>query len=182
MHRLALPCILCLTFTACNGSNNYYYGNSSGSVASGVRSVDITKGTPEAAEARHYATAEILERYSPNNCSFNQYQNIYQCDDVEAAETINTRVADVRKKMDLFLLLNGFPSSSLESKYWGEEIVFKNLYGCRIVLNTTTKWSHLAYCETKIPTYLIDAMKEDGALWQEDTSYQEGYKYRIMAQ
>lgn len=139
----------------------------------------MTKDTPEAAEARQYATAELLDIYAPDNCSFNQHQNIYQCDDEEAAETINTRVADVRKKMDLFLQLNGFPSNSRENEDFGN-ICLSDLYGCRFVQNTPKKGKHLAYCYTGIPTHLIDVMKEGGAIWQEDTSYQEGYKYKVI--
>lgn len=58
MHRLALPCILCLTFAAC--SSHYYYSDSHPVL--GTRRVDMTNETPEAAEARQYATAEILPR------------------------------------------------------------------------------------------------------------------------
>ncbi len=154
VYRLLLVFIICISLNACS-SDNYYYTSSSASVIRPFKSVDMTEDTREAAEARQYATAEILENYAPDTCSFNQLLNSYQCDDKEAATAINTRVAEIRKKMDLFLSTNGFPSNSKEYKQFGT-IALSDLYNCRLVSDTPKKGKDLAYCDTKMPTYMID--------------------------
>lgn len=177
---LSIVPILCLALTSCvkDASHFYHYGHSSGSLASGSKGIDMTKNTPEAAEARQYATADILEAYAPNNCSFNQYKTIYQCDDEKTFRTVNARVPNVREKIDTFIRLNGRPSTHQQREDMGN-ICLLDLYNCEFRDENPRATRFTLYCNAEFSTSLTDYAREDGWSWLRDLSYRKGYKYIV---